>query len=182
MHNFQKQLSPDDKRYGAFSFLADILASDPNSLVIETGSIRILNNWKGDGQSTRIWSEAAQQVISIDISPTPENLIRQLNLSNVKFYAADSMIALRYLKDELKETTLLYLDSLDYEGKTKYLSELHHAAELRLCYEHLPSGAYIAVDDCHSDTEGKHVLVKAFFDRQSIKPVYTGYITIWRKP
>lgn len=83
----------------------------------------------------------------------------------------------------MKNCALLYLDSMDLYGAPHEMAQsaLHHAGELAACYSRLPSGCLIAVDDC-KEPIGKHTIVKAFFDAAGIKPEFSGYITIWRKP
>lgn len=183
-HKFARHLG-GTKRWDAFLRIASELFNFHRPVTIgETGSLRILDNWEGDGQSTRLWDFIAKytngRAYSIDKSQETHLLVG-LNCPNVVSFCDDSLMILPSLEHLVKNFDLLYLDSMDYEPPFA-LSEIHHAGELAFCYPRLKSGCLIAVDDCHSDFQGKHVFVKAFFDRMGIAPLLKSYITIWKKP
>lgn len=173
-------------RWHAFREIAKRLILIENPIIVETGCVRVRDNWIGDGQSTRIWNWFADKieagVQSIDISP--EACVLAMELCPFVHVSCDDSLSLlsRHAKiGLLSDVDLLYLDSYDLTPDNPN-SELHHAGELAAAYRFLPSGAWIAIDDCHTDTEGKHAMVKQFFDKTKISPVVSGYITIWEKP
>lgn len=176
------------KRWEAFSLIAKELLSLESPFILETGCLRQPDNWEGDGQSTRVWNwiiEKAEGLLSsVDIED--RNCAVAEEYCNDKYASVTTMDSIKYLRTEqchyVDNLNLLYLDSFDYKPGKYHLAELHHIGELACVYDELPSGCLIAVDDCHSDTFGKHVLVKAFFDRLNVQPVLKSYITIWRKP
>lgn len=175
------------RRWEAMSFIAKELLTTERPYILETGCLRQPDNWEGDGQSTRVWNWIIQRaegtLWSVDIKD--ENCaVAEHYCGN--FAYVTTMDSIKYLRtnqcESLDLLNLLYLDSFDYSPGRYHLAELHHIGELACVYDKLPSGCLIAVDDCHSDTFGKHVLVKAFFDRINNPPILKSYITIWRKP
>lgn len=150
----------------------------------ETGSLRLLGNWHGDGQSTFLWDFIAKATLghafSVDSNIGAFELVKS-HCPHVTPFCDDSIQLLASLDGVIESFDLLYLDSMDYNNQTA-LSELHHAGELAVCYPKLKSGCLIAVDDCHEPDRGKHVLIKTFFDRFGIPPLIEGYVTVWRKP
>ena len=145
--------------------------------------MRELDCWAGDGQSTRLWAFIVEAVggsaFSLDIDPKACVLARKTCGGFVSVVETDSITYLAQCVD-LGRLDLLYLDRFDYTGDAR--SALHHAGELAAAYPKLPSGCRIAVDDCHTPTEGKHTLVKAYFDAMGIEPELASYVTVWRKP
>lgn len=178
------------KRWEAMSFIAKELLNTNRSInILETGCVRKLNNWDGDGQSTLLWDWCVAKtkgvLQSYDINADNVALARtQCTPSFSGISLGDSIKHLRIEQNSglVSALSLLYLDSFDYSPGRYHLAELHHIGELACVYDKLPSGCLIAVDDCHSDTFGKHVLVKAFFDRINVQPLLKSYITVWRKP
>lgn len=190
MHSINDFIAEFDKhlgvsaRWNGFEFIArELFKLDHRIHIIETGTVRTEGNWQGDGQSTRIWNWFAEKkdahVVSIDIDEKAVALSRLL-CPLVQTCFGDSIDWLSGGLDA-RSTDLLFLDSYDYSSPVAE-SELHHVGELAACWQWLKSGCLIAVDDCHSDDLGKHILIKAFFERLKTAPVHSGYITVWRKP
>ncbi len=156
------------------------------SQIIETGTARIQGNWGGDGQSTLIWDWVAQRlplaVTSIDISEQGV-AVAESQVQHVKFIVGDSVQTLAtFSPEELARVGLLYLDSYDWTPETSLESSFHHMAELAAVWAHLSSGCMVAVDDCHSQFQGKHLLVYMFMEKMGIKPAFVGYQVGWIKP
>lgn len=170
-------------RWDAFNLIAhDLFSRKKPVVIIETGCVRKEDNWAGDGQSTRVLSDIANSMlgtlISIDKDPDACALATRL-CPSARVRCEDSIVGLS--TGFVEKCDLLFLDSYDYQPPYA-LSELHHAGELAVAYERLPSGCLIAVDDCHGEWVGKHVMVKVFMQRMGIEPEIEGYITVWRKP
>ena len=186
IHEFQSEFGQylrGGTRWEAFQLIARELSTLYRPVtIIETGCVRKEGNWMGDGQSTLIWNWIAKKTFgrsfSVDIDPDAVKIAQSL-APHVKVECSDSI---KWLQDswEVKRADLIFLDSYDFDGS--YRSSLHHIGELAVCYERLPSGCMIAVDDCHSGDAGKHVMVAKFFEMLDIPPIHQGYITIWRKP
>jgi len=179
----------DSRRWECFLFIADHLLKKNKPLnIIETGCARTPNNWHGDGQSTLQWDFLANQtggkVITIDLSEHSCKVAKDLTSEKTTVICADSINALLNdpsVKFTLPNCDMLFLDSYDHNPPYG-LSELHHAGELAACYDKLPSGCLIVVDDCNSDDSGKHFLVKKFFDRMGIPEALKAYVSVWIKP
>jgi len=134
-------------------------------LIIETGTVRKKDNWRGDGQSTRIFDKFVNQyggiVVSIDNDPVAIDLAKNLVSDKVHFITGDSV---RFLdKCPFKqEIDLLYLDSYDSSFhptndtdeskireyyKQNHLSALHVLKELCAVWTSLPDGCLVLTDD-----------------------------------
>lgn len=172
-------------RWDAFLGIAEHLINKNKPLIIgETGTIREPINWWGHGRSALVWDWLIENTggkgFSVDIDPEVVESAKPY-CKNIEVVCSDSLSYLRSSKI-IEELDLLYLDSRDYVIGDGSVSMLHHAGELACCWDRLKSGCVIAIDDCHSNVEGKHILVKAFFDIAGIKPVFQSYITVWEKP
>lgn len=177
----------DRGRYNAFQAIAYILLRNATPIqIVETGGLRSPDNWDGDGCSTRVWDWLAWasggSLISIDVHAHCGEHMRNVCTAASQFHCGDSVDWLRHPTHPLSKTDLLYLDSFDYVNTDPGRASLHAAAELAACWDALPSGCLIAIDDCISAKEGKHLLVALFFKLRNIFPVVSGYVTAWRKP
>jgi hypothetical protein len=92
--------------------------------IIETGCVRQLGNWGGDGGSTLLFDKYAQThpgsaVQSVDIDPKATQLCRSLVSDRVTVHTADSVSFLGTLADTVQPDSqvldLLYLDSFDLD-------------------------------------------------------------------
>ena len=179
----------NQRRFGFLkiaNYLENIYATAGLNYIVETGTARQFNNWEGDGQSTLVWDYLASvlslHIISIDIDSKAVALAKSQVSDKVKFYLGDSVKVLCGLDDEIVEKIgVLYLDSFDWTPELNEQSSQHHLRELEAVYRRLSVGALIVVDDCHSDTQGKHIAVKKFFADKKIEPAFSGYQTGWVK-
>lgn len=172
------------QRWEAFKWIAAQLIERNRPVYIgETGCARDPGNWVGDGQSTLIWDWLLQALggtgFTVDKSPQACASVRP-QVKRMGVVCDDSLAYLGHAH-LVGSLDLLYLDSRDYQPPYP-LSEIHHAAELAIVYEKLPSGCLIAVDDCHAQNVGKHVMMQKFFERMEISPRFVSYVTIWEKP
>jgi hypothetical protein len=186
LDRFREEFSPKlFHRREPFEFLVkNLSALNRPVLIVETGTARERNNWRGDGQSTLIWDwivgKLGGEAHSVDINPEAVN-IAKAQAPRVNCVWADSQRFLRAF-DRASEIDLLYLDAYDWgdSKRSASLSELHHIGELAAIYERLSPGCLVAVDDCHGIDRGKHVLVQEFFNRLGCEPVFRGYVSVWR--
>lgn len=179
---FQDKVGKNNGRWNSFRFIAEkLLTLDRPVNILETGCVRLENNWTGDGQSTVMWGWIAEKtggsVTTIDISEESVNTAIRL-VPNAHVILGDSITSLRMLSG-IDKIDFLYLDSFDVTGD--YEAPLHHIGELASVYARLPSGCLIAVDDC-SGQYGKDKYVAMFFNSIGVRPVSSGHITIWEKP
>lgn len=182
---FNSQFKPflgDTARWEAFSLIAQKLLSKNKCIYIfETGCVWT-EDWKGQGCSTKLWEwicEATKgSVLSFDLNDEHVELARKF-CPKAHIVSGDSIEGL--LQYNSTDLDLLFLDSYDHNPPYG-LSELHAIGELAVCYEKLPSGCLIAVDDCGSETSGKHNFINVFFKRMGIEPLLKSYIYVWQKP
>ena len=184
--NFERLGRRKDGFYHIARHVEFVYANKGLNQIIETGTARQFNNWEGDGQSTLIWdffmSILSVRAISIDIDGAAISLAKSQVINPVEFIVGDSVNALTYIPDStLNKTALLYLDSFDWSPETHEQSSKHHLKELMVVWNRLPEGCLIVVDDCHSDTQGKHIAVKEFFNSMGVPPLFVGYQTGWVK-
>lgn len=173
-------------RWPAFEFIARELFGKRRQLkIVETGCQRTENDWLGMGHSTELWNwivaVTGGTATSIDITIENIQFIRN-KCPRVKFVHADSIGCLRGMSKLDSELDLLYLDSFDWSPSLHVSSCLHHMGELAAIWDKLPVGCLIAVDDCHTENLGKHVLVRKFFDMIGVPPLVECHVQVWRKP
>ena len=172
-----------DHRWPAFKTIAYYLLAKRAPIgILETGCAREVENWCGDGQSTRVWDWLLERCggfgVSFDINPTAV-AYAQSKVKKMEVRCVDSVIGLR----QFQMTELLdfvYLDSFDLSDGIE--SPTHHLAELTAIYPRLKSGCLIAVDDCKSAEHGKHRFVRDWLASLGVPPLFESYVTIWRKP
>ncbi len=173
-------------RWAAFSTIANVLLGHNRAVVIiETGTARTAENWAGDGQSTLVWDYLSAVTggfgYSVD-SDIGACAVARRQVRATRVVCDDSIHFLGSIQLFARSADLLYLDSFDWSHHRQAESCLHHAGELATVWNELPSGCLIAVDDCLSPTEGKHLLVREFFRLQGIAPLVESYVHVWRKP
>jgi hypothetical protein len=180
---FSKHLGTT-RRWQAFTFIADRLAELRRPIgIVETGCLRQIGNWAGDGQSTVVWDWLVKQHggygHSYDISAESVAAARS-SVSTMQVHQQDSVEALAGFASA-STIDLLYLDSYDWRADSD-ASAKHHRAELEAIYDRLRPGCLIAVDDCMGKEKGKHALVLPWLAERGVKPIVTGYVYVWRKP
>jgi len=171
-------------RWESFKFIANELTALGRPVgIVETGCLRLVGNWAGDGQSTAVWdwllSNLGGYGHSYDISAESVAAARSA-VKLMQVHQQDSVEALQTFASA-STIDLLYLDSFDWSADSS-ASAQHHLRELQAIYDRLRPGCLIAIDDCFSDLEGKHTLAKDWLASLGIQPVTKGYITVWRKP
>ena len=173
----------ENHRWPAFKTIAYyLLAKRAPVGILETGCAREVDNWSGDGQSTRVWDWILQRTggfgVSYDINEKAVAYARS-KVTKMDVRCVDSIVGLREFQHaELLD--LLYLDSYDLTDGIE--SPTHHLAELAAIYPRLPSGCLIAVDDCKSAARGKHRFVRDWLASMGVPEALDSYVTIWRKP
>lgn len=183
---FQRVFSPvlkETLRWAGFDFIVKDLLHKNKPAIIETGTTRLVDNWEGDGQSTRVWNWLAQktgcEVFSVDVDAQACKVAAQL-CPRVQVCIDDSVL---YLRGTLPTNLgLLYLDAYDYKAGVELSSMMHHAAELTAAWDALPSGCLVAIDDCLTIRKGKQAIVGVIFQAIGVQPELESHITIWRKP
>ena len=168
------------QRADAFRTLGELLPE--GFLLVETGTIRKIDNWEGDGQSTIAWSTFAATksgtVVTIDIDPVGADLVARLELPHVIAHTGDS---LRVLPTLTGVVDLLYLDSFDVNFSDPEPAAAHHLAELDAAWHLLASGSVVAVDD-NLDGVGKGTKVADRLLAEGATEIVSGYVRAWRLP
>ncbi|MCB1086662.1 MAG: class I SAM-dependent methyltransferase, partial [Verrucomicrobiae bacterium] len=175
-------------RHRSFDLMARHLSGVPHPFVmVETGTIRAREDWKGAGYSTYLFGELASllggKLISVDVEPTHCTFARLQTSGfgeNVRIVLGDSVA---YLADYTGDPIdVLYLDSLDttVEGHAEHgLAEARHGAP------HLRAGGLLAIDDTHfakGAYHGKGALAVPWLLDQGFEVIYSGFQTLLRKP
>ena len=143
-----------DSFYQIFKYLDDM--PDP-IIIVETGCLRIKDNFSGDGQSTLLFDKYAQfrnknsKVYTVDINPNATKTCSEIVSENVSINTGDSV---KYLNDLTENfikkdvnVSLFYLDSFDLNWKSPEQSSQHHLKELVSIKKILKKETLVVVDD-----------------------------------
>ena len=175
------------RRDGFLSMFSMLEAARPQGdfRIVETGSMRVPDNWEGDGQSTVLFDQFVTfhggEVLTVDMSPECGDLIAQACSEQVRFTCGDSVRYLHKLRTTGDQRIdLLYLDSFDLDINQPTPSAFHHVKELLAIWPALAPGAVIVVDDNPPGMIGKGYLVENFFDHVGIPKVFDGYQKLWQ--
>jgi hypothetical protein len=130
--------------------------------IVETGCVRLPENWAGDGQSTVMFDNYASTVPgsvvhTVDLDPAATAACAALVSKTVKVYTGDSVIVLRTIARDLKAKNLpvdlLYLDSLDLDVDNPVPSAMHHLKELVSIAQVGTRDTLVVVDDSPSTAQ-----------------------------
>ncbi len=169
----------------SFTKIFNYLDKLPNPIIIiETGCLRIKDNFSGDGQSTLLFDKYTQsrgngsKVFTVDIDPAATNICKSLVSDNVDIFTGDSV---KYLNDLTKKfheekinVSMFFLDSCDVEWIDPGESSAHHLKEIKCVKSLLNEKTIVVVDDapiiCHlSQVEGQE-------DKLKLIPTLEPYI------
>lgn len=176
-----------DKRADGFAIIFDRLDKHPRPLIIETGCLRVPDNWGGDGQSTFQfdWYSRERQgsVFTIDINPVSIDSARRACSGTTSTILNDSRPALHALGQNCKRpASLLYLDSFDLDLNNPMPSAMHHATEMMAARGLIGEGTIICVDDFDVPplaAGGKGLIIDQFMASVGARLLYSGYQKIW---
>jgi len=175
--------------------------------IIETGCVRLADNWAGDGQSTILFDKYvsargnASRVYSVDINPEYVDACKSLVSANVTVIASDSVPYLNSLSKQLVArgvlTHLLYLDSFDLDFTYWFASACHHLKELVAAWRSIDRHTLVVVDDCPLEVQvvqtkegtlgslqepavgGKGRLIAEFARQVGVAPLFANYQAGW---
>ena len=122
--------------------------------IVETGCVRVPDNWSGDGGSTILFDDYARThpgsvvyTVDLDAGATRICLVSDC----VKIHTGDSVPYLQSIADnppaDLPFLDLVYLDSYDLDLNNPVPSAVHHLKELIAISPHIRSETLIVVDD-----------------------------------
>ena len=125
--------------------------------IVETGCLRIKDNFKGDGQSTLLFDKYTQarkdgsKVYTVDIDPNATATCKSIVSNDVEINTGDSVEYLiqlmKKLEDQNKKVSLFYLDSYDVNWISPHQSAAHHLKELTAIINFVSKDTLIVVDD-----------------------------------
>mgnify|MGYP001312928063 FL=1 len=125
--------------------------------IVETGCLRIKDNFKGDGQSTLLFDKYTQcreeksKVFTVDINPKATEVCRSVVSNNVEIHTGDSVKYLIDLMPKLKregqKISLFYLDSFDVDWQSSDRSAAHHLKEVTAIINYISEETLIVIDD-----------------------------------
>lgn len=141
-----------NQRADGFAVIFDRLEKHPHPLIIETGCLRVPDNWAGDGQSTFQFDWYARErqgsVFTIDINSASIDSARRACSGTTNTILNDSRPALHALgKNSKKPASLLYLDSFDLDLADPMPSAVHHATEMMAARGLIGDGTIVCIDD-----------------------------------
>ena len=126
---------------------------------VETGTARMGENWRGDGQSTLVFGDFCKRygahLWTCDILETAIVQSRQATKDYrevIEYVVSDSIEFLRHFD---RPIDFLYLDSFDFDDKNPDPSQDHAVREAQAALPHLHNGSIILVDDCGLPFGGK---------------------------
>lgn len=163
----------------------EALAERRGLRIVETGCIRTPGNWAGDGQSSVMFDDYANEYDgyfhTIDLSP--ESIAAAKSVCKGKktyFHTGDSIERLWGMTHSID---LLYLDSFDLNPFYPMPSAVHHLMELTAAARRLQQFSIVAVDDFESTAAGgKGMLVDQFMKHINAHVIYEGYQKVWMVP
>jgi hypothetical protein len=144
--------------------------------IVETGCVRLADNWDGDGQSTVLFDRYASTrpgsaVYTVDLNATATAACAALVSSAVTLYTGDSVVVLRTIARDLNaknaKVDLLYLDSFDLDTSNPIPSAVHHLKELVSIAAAGTKETLVVIDDSPSSVQvipiedGKYSVVSA---------------------
>jgi hypothetical protein len=176
--------------------------------IVETGCLRQLGNFAGDGQSTLLfdkyvtWRGDGSHVYTVDLDPKAVAACKSVVGHNVTVHCGDSVAYLNSLAqgfiDNNTQITLLYLDSYDVDWSYWFPSAAHHLKELAVAQRFINTDTLVVIDDCglnttvllddagaasmltgHTIVGGKGRLVAELAGQLGIQPVFAHYQVGW---
>ncbi|GBQ68410.1 hypothetical protein AA103196_1937 [Ameyamaea chiangmaiensis NBRC 103196] len=186
---FRDHMAPRlGKRAESFAVMFDHLRRCERPLIVETGCLRVPDNWEGDGQSTFQFDwfarEHAGQVVTVDINPDSIDSSRRACSGVTSTILNDSVAALHMLGSlAARPAALIYLDSFDLDTSNPMPSAIHHATEMMAARGLIGPGTLICVDDFDVPPlgpGGKGLIVDQFMHGVRADVLFSGYQKVWR--
>jgi len=173
-------------RHNTFKAIFKYLDNIVNPTIVETGIIRSVNNYSGDGHSTLLLDEYLHffrhsgSLTTIDINELLCEFAKPLLSTNSTIICSDSVTALTKLGEDVNfpSIDLLYLDSYDLNWNDPHNSALHHFKELFAISPKLKKGTLIVVDD-HDHGKGKGKYIADYMNHINKSPYFDEYQIGW---
>ncbi len=188
METFETVFAPllTHRAEGFRTIFSNLSTSVP--FILETGCLRALNNWSGDGQSTFMFdffkTHFSGKVISIDADPESIKIAESV-CPNTTFYVGDGATTIKQLK-HVTVIDLLFLDSFDaFRDVSVIPAPVHYMLEFCAAWPKLHKGSIIAIDDFHCQETpnlppGKGQGVDMFLSLAGATVLHDDYLKVWR--
>lgn len=174
-----------DHRAETFRKVIEAVQHLSRPTIVETGCLRVIGNWMGDGQSTIVldWlaTETGGTVWSVDKSAMAVQVARSEAGCNTIVVLGDSV---EFLSRFHVKIDLLYLDSLDI-GRDERASAMHCLAEFKAARPRLIPGSIVCIDDTFMSggrLTGKGIFVDEKMTEIGAILIADGYQRAWRMP
>jgi predicted O-methyltransferase YrrM len=140
-------------RYWTFKAAFDLLYQMPRHRILETGCIRMENDW-GAGCSTLLFGEFCElnggRIMSVDLFPNHLETAKRLTApyNHLIDYVESDSVA--YLKTHPDQIDLLYLDSMDvpmHDGADRVPCQEHCLNEFKAAEDKLHAQSIVLIDD-----------------------------------
>ena len=161
-NNFKEFFDKISPRLGvrktSFKKIFDYLDKLPDPItIVETGCLRIKDNFEGDGQSTLLFDVYTQfrgngaKVYTVDKNPEATKNCSEVVSKNVNIKTGDSVgylneLTKKFYKQKIN-VSLFYLDSFDLNWRSPEESSQHHLKELVSIKSILNLDTLVVVDD-----------------------------------
>lgn len=156
-----------------------------NPLIVETGTIRLENDW-GAGMSTYVFGKYVRnhggKIITIDLSSKNMEVCKRVTKEyndTIEYIVDDS---LHYLSTIAEKINFLYLDSMDcpVEGDAT-IPQLHNLNEFLICENKLSDKAVIMIDDVGFSNGGKAAKTHEYLYDNKYLLIYKNQQSVWLK-
>lgn len=174
-------------RHWTFRIALNLLYQQPNHNIVETGTIRQLNDF-GAGYSTFIFGTFIERygghITTIDISEQNMKVCMDVTKDfkdKVTYHIADSLFALTLLKEPID---LLYLDSLDTpmgDNEDASLAQKHCLKEFKIVEHLLHDKSIVLIDDNNFANGGKSRFIKKYLAEKGWRVLLNAQQSIWIK-
>jgi predicted O-methyltransferase YrrM len=126
---------------------------------VETGTLRLPDNWEFDGQSTWVLGAFAQRygckLWTCDVVESHIRIARDLTAPfapQIEYVVSDSVEFLRRFPEPID---LLYLDAVDFDASAPGAAQDHALREGQAALHALHDNSIVLIDDCAAPHGGK---------------------------
>ena len=153
---FEEVLPKLEKRAVSIKKIIDYLETLSTPIfILETGCLRKIDSFAGDGQSTLIFDNYIQyrgkgsKIFSVDINELNVSACKNTVSENVHVECSDSIKFISNFNKLIKDNklSLLYLDSFDVNWNYPLESSAHHLKELTAAIPYISEETLVVVDD-----------------------------------
>lgn len=163
-------------------FLLRLMGERNSQVLVETGTMRRLDGWRGDGGLTWFLAKhaarAGGRLHTVDTCKEALAISREATkelAGHVSYHYSDSV---KFLENFGQPIDCLLLDSLDYRPGREKAAQKHNLAEVRAAWAFLHSQSIIVIDDCSVDHGGKGGLSVPYLTARRWRIAHKGYMIV----